>query len=50
MKDHKDAWIELKSRLENFLWELEQDGKNNERASDVKYILKKMNDFEKQLQ
>ncbi|WP_180954513.1 hypothetical protein [Bacillus sp. V5-8f] len=51
MENYKDAWFELKVRLENFLWALKNDGKirNRKRIDDIETIIKKMNDFEKEI-
>lgn len=49
MKDYKDAWVELKSRLENFHWNLQQDPNDKRRASDIEHVLRKMDDFEERI-
>lgn len=49
IRTYKDGWCELKNRLENFLWDLEHSNADEQRINDTKHILKKMNDFEKNI-
>jgi len=46
MKNYKEAWLELKNRLENVLWDMENSKVDEQRIKDIKHTLKKMKDFE----
>lgn len=50
MKNYKEAWFILKNRLEHFLWALEQDNENQQRAYDTRVILQKMNELENKIE